>query len=128
MEFILIWTQRNGAVQSVSVRLNNMNKKVEDRVYFIHGKSNVKSADFLIKGIRSINSEEEAEKIARIDYYMPECDYVQEFLKEHPEYVYIGGTDNMHVGGWGMSFKGYKKIECPSLDVIDKTSSVRRRC
>lgn len=90
-----------------------MNKKVEDKVYFVHGGAMGKAADFFIKGIPPINSEEEAEKVERIDYYMPDCGYVEEFLKEHPEYVYVGSTDNMHIGGWGMNFEGYKKVNAP---------------
>ena len=50
-----------------------MNKKVEDRVYFIH--DNYGKFDFFIKGILPINSEEETEKIKCIDYYLPTCDY-----------------------------------------------------
>ena len=114
MGFILIWTQRDGTAQSVSVRLNNMNKKVEDKVYFVHrGSIGGMAADFFIKGISPINSEEDAEKIEFIDYYMPDCEYVKEFLKGHPDYVYVCSTDNMHRNGWGMSFEGYKKIDAP---------------
>ena len=79
-----------------------MVSEMEDKVFFIHHGSAGRSADFFIN--------------ERIDYYMPDCEYVEKFLEEHPDYVYIGSTDNMHAGGWGMSFKGYTKVECPKLE------------
>ena len=90
-----------------------MDKKVEDRVYFVHEGAIGKSADFFIRGISPINTEEEAIQVAEIDYYLPDCEYVKEFLKGHPDYVYVGSTDNMHTWGWGMSFEGYKNIDAP---------------
>ena len=93
--------------------VNDMDKKVEDRVYFVHEGAIGKSADFFIRGISPINTEEEAIQVAEIDYYLPDCEYVKEFLKGHPDYVYVGSTDNMHRNGWGMSFEGYKNIDAP---------------
>lgn len=91
-------------------------ESMEERVYFIHKAAGFGlAADFFIKGISPINSEEEAEKIASIDYYMPDCAYVEEFLKKNPDYVYVGSTDNMHYGGWAMSFDGYEEVECPEV-------------
>ena len=114
--------------------VNDMDKKVEDRVYFVHegtigiplrnvhvrGKvyfvrvgAIAMSSDFFIRGISPINTEEEARQVTEIDYYLPDCEYVKEFLKGHPDYVYVGSADNMHSYGWGMSFEGYKKIDAP---------------
>ncbi len=83
------------------------------KVYFIHEGGTGMAADFFIEGIQPISSRKEAEKVTNIDYYMPVCKYVKEFLKEHPEYVYVGSTDNMHTWGWGMNFDGYEEVECP---------------
>ena len=107
--------------------VNDMDKKVEDRVYFVHEGAIGKSADFFIRGISPINTEEEAIQVAEIDYYLPDCEYVKEFLKGHPDYVYVGSTDNMHRNGWGMSFEGYKNIDAP-LDKDIKNKEELEEC
>ena len=93
-----------------------MGNEMEERVYFTHGGRIGKAADFFIRGISPINTEEEAIQVAEIDYYLPDCEYVKEFLKGHPDYVYVGSTDNMHRNGWGMSFEGYAAVGCPKLE------------
>ena len=94
-------------------------ESMEERVYFIHKAAGFGlAADFFIKGIKPVNSREEAEEVADIDYYMPDCEYVEEFLKKNPDYVYVGSTDNMHYGGWAMSFDGYEEVECPEVGVL----------
>ena len=90
--------------------------EMEDKVYFTHGGGIGEAADFFIRGISPINTEEEARQITEIDYYMPDCEYVEKFVEEHPDYVYVGSTDNMHTWGWGMSFEGYTKVDCPKLE------------
>ena len=85
------------------------------KVYFIHKGGIGRAADFFIEGIKPVSSEEEARKVADIDYYMPRCIFVKEFLKEHPDYVYVGSTDDQHISGWGMSFDGYDEVECPKV-------------
>lgn len=90
-------------------------ESMKERVYFTHkgGPKNSSAADFFIKGISPINSEKEAERIAHTDYYIPDCTHVREFLRNNPEYVYVGSTDNVHDFGWGMNFDGYKKVATP---------------
>ena len=89
-----------------------------EKVYFIHEGGMGLAADFFIKGIKPVSTEEEASEIEHIDYYMPGCEYVKQYLKEHPDFVYIGSTDNMHMfgdDGWGMDFDDYAEVDCPIL-------------
>ena len=89
-----------------------------EKVYFIHRGYMGSGADFFIKGIKPVTTEEEAREVEDIDYYMPDCRYVKAFLEAHPEYVYIGSSDDMHAlggGAWGMGFDGYEAVKCPVL-------------
>jgi hypothetical protein len=94
-----------------------MNKQtMPKKVYFIHeGGFGASAADVFVKGIKKIETEKEAYKRYDIDYYMPDCKYVSAFLKEHPEYVYVGSTDNMHERGWGMNLDRYTLVQPPKL-------------
>ena len=91
----------------------NMEDIKEARIYFIHSGGFGSAADFFLKRRRPV-SEKEAEKY-HIDYSMAGCRYVKKFLEQHPKYVYLGSTDNAHVNGWGMSFDGFEKVECPEI-------------
>ena len=86
------------------------------KVYFIHKGGIGRAADFFIEGIKPVSTKEEAEKVADVDYYMPECIYVKEFLKEHPDYVYVGSTDDQHAWGWGRGFLNYDEVKCPEVN------------
>ena len=87
---------------------------MEDRVYFIHTGFGL-SADFFVK---SELAEQYSEYWA--DYLVEDCVYVQAFLKEHPDYKYVGSTDNMHINGWGMSFDGFTEVDCPKVEGDEK--------
>ena len=70
-----------------------MGIKMEDKVYFIHAGGAGLAADFFVRnGL-------EGQYKDRADYLMEDCPYVKAFLKEHPDYSYVGSTDNMHE--WG---------------------------
>ena len=85
----------------------------QNKIYFLHDAPLGLSADFFLKRKKLI-SEKEAEKY-HIDYSMPICPYVKKFLEEHPEYVYLGSTDDAHANGWGMSFDGFEEMKCPEI-------------
>ncbi|MDG7037039.1 MAG: hypothetical protein JRM72_06625 [Nitrososphaerota archaeon] len=107
----------------------SLRNKGYKKVYFIHtGYGGILSADFFVRGIKPLKDGEEAERRYNVDYYIPDCQYVRAFLKGHHGYVYIGSSDNAHTidyrtkglsnlrNNWGMSFDGYKQVECPALD------------
>ncbi len=94
---------------------------MKDRVYFIHesgihivldGRAiNVLGADFFVKSELAKQYDE-----GWSDYLVEDCPYVKAFLKEHPDYKYIGSTDNIHADGWGVNFDGFTKVDCPKVE------------
>ena len=86
----------------------------QNKIYFLHDAPAGLGADFFLKRKRPVSEKEREEKY-NVDYTIAGCPYVKEFVKQHPEYVYLGSTDNAHVWGWGMSFDGFKKVECPEI-------------
>ena len=93
---------------------------MEDRVYFIHESGidiiregnmvKVLGADFFVKSELAEQYEDWP------DYLVEDCPYVKAFLKAHPDYKYVGSTGNLHTDGWGMSFDGFTKIDCPEVE------------
>ena len=90
--------------------------ETNEKVYFIHkgGKENIKAVDCFVRSEREL-TKEECEKAYGIDYYMPDCQFVGRFLKNHPEYKYVGSTDSAHTHGYAMNLDGWKKVITPSL-------------
>ncbi len=90
---------------------------MDDKVYFIHGSNliifgeNIFGADFFVK-------KELADQYGEgwADYIVEDCPYVKAFLKEHPDYVYVGSTDNGHPSGWGMDFEDFTEVKRPKID------------
>ena len=85
----------------------------ENKIYFLHDAPLGLSADFFLKRKKPVSKKEE-EKYG-VDYLKPDCEYVKKFLEEHPEYVYLGSTDDAHANGWGMSFDGFEEMKCPEI-------------
>ncbi len=80
-------------------------------MYFIHAGGFGLAADFFVwNGLAEQYDED------WVDYFMEDCPYVKAFLKEHPDYKYVGSTDNMHPWGWGMSFDGFTEVDCPDVE------------
>lgn len=83
------------------------------KVYFIHPGGVSAAADLFILRKKPI-SDKEAEKIG-IDYRQKRCPYVKAFLREHPEYQFLGSSDNAHAYGWGVVFDGFTLVPPPKL-------------
>lgn len=83
-----------------------------EKVYIIHGGGLATAADFFVKRVESLNEEEED---YWMDYKMENCEYVQKFLEEHPDFKYVGSSDDMHYDGWGVDFEGWTEVDCPKL-------------
>ena len=102
--------------------------KLENKIYFLHNLPNGLGADFFLKKGKSILEKEHCryriyyiallDKLRNkyhVDYVSPACPYIEEFLKENPNYIYLGSTDKTNEHDWGMSFDGFKEINCPEL-------------
>lgn len=90
--------------------------ETNEKVYFIHkgGKENIKAVDCFVRSEREL-TKEECEKTYRIDYYMPDCRFVEKFLEINPDYKYVGSTDSGHTRGYAMNLDNFKKVYAPSL-------------
>ena len=119
---LLVWCQEDGVFHRMSYeyifslipKKKHSKREVpvsQNKIYFLHNATLGSAADFFLKRKKPV-SEKEEEKYG-VDYSMPDCRYVKKFLEQHPEYVYLGSTDNAHANGWGMRFVGFKKVECP---------------
>jgi phage FluMu protein Com len=86
---------------------------MNDKVYFIHKGTKRPEADFFDKGIKKEDVR------GYIDYFIPDCKYVKAFLQLHPEYTYVGSTDNMYYKGRETPFGGYEEVRCPSLKEVN---------
>ena len=85
------------------------------KIYFIHGGGMGLSAECFMISKKKI-TEDNAYDYG-IDYYLPDCDYVERFLAKNPEYQYVGSTDDQHMygDGWGMDLSKWKKVDRPTL-------------
>ena len=103
-----------------------------DKVFFIHNVGDEgRAAEFFVKTTRITETarrynipKEQVILVYCADYVAKNCDYVVQFLKEHPDFTYVSSTDNTYNGnygdnehglGWGMPFDGYTEVECPRL-------------
>ena len=84
---------------------------MENKVYIVHegGFAN-QAIDCFIRSDKDLTKEECEEY--DIDYRMPGCPFVKEFLEKHKDFRYVGSTDNGHCDGeYGMDLSGWKKVD-----------------
>ena len=91
------------------------NEKKPEKVFFTHDGYIGSAADCFIKRKEPL-TQEEAESMFEIDYWMPDCKYVVAFLEHNREYQYVGSSDDAHDWGWGMELDEFEEIECPQVD------------
>ncbi len=84
-----------------------------EKVYIIHGGGFALSADFFVKRTEELVKEYDGS--SWVDYPVEDCPYVEKFLEEHPDFMYVGSSDNAHSWGWGVDFDGWTKVDRPKL-------------
>ena len=93
--------------------IENMEKEkgMVEKVYITHyGGCGDVGVDCFVRSEKDL-TKGECEKY-NIDYFMPSCVFVQEFLKKNPCYKYVGSTDNGHADGqYGMDLEGWTCVD-----------------
>lgn len=86
---------------------------MENKVYIVHegGFAN-EAIDLFVRLNKDLINEE-----YDIDYMMPGCPFVKEFLEKHKDFRYVGSTDNGHCDGeYGMDLSGWKKVDVDEVE------------
>ena len=90
------------------------------KVYFEHkgGTDSIKAVDCFVKSEKDF-TEKECEELFEIDYFVNGCIFVDNFLKSHKEYKYVGSTDSGHLNGYAMNLDDWKKIDTPIINEVN---------